>query len=189
MYLIALTGYKGSGKTTLAKLLGEKHGHFPVPFADPIKKMLHLLLREQGVELNLADRMIYGDLKETPTEFFANRSPRYAQQTLGTEWGRELMNQNIWTDIWENRVKHLQETTGQEKFVVDDLRFQSEARRIREHNGLIIKIRRPDVETSDPHASEQEISSIRPNWTIMNDDTPICLLDDLDTFLRSRNPR
>jgi len=165
MNLIALTGPKGSGKTTLARNLCRSHGYEIWSFAAPIKVMLKTLLQYRGVSNRHIERMLKKDLKETPDYLFGGNSPRHAMQTLGTEWGRELLHPNYWVDTWIDAIT----IRKIERVVVDDLRFPNEAEAVRRLGGKIVRIMRWEAPAGlDPHASEQSLNSIVPDHIIAN---------------------
>ena len=58
MQIIALTGPKGAGKSTVAQHLVDAHGYHRMRFADPVKRML----RAMGLSVEHID----GALKEMP---------------------------------------------------------------------------------------------------------------------------
>lgn len=154
--LIALTGYAGSGKSTVAEHLARAHGYRRIRFADPLKDMLK-------VGFGLTDEHVNGGLKETPLDVLGGRSPRQAMQTLGTEWGRETMHPELWVRAWRARVDA--STAG---VVVEDLRFLNEARMVRARGGEIWRIHRPGC-SAGGHISEQELDRITPRAVITND--------------------
>lgn len=172
--LIAFIGPKSSGKSTLANLMPLAWTR--TSFSEPIKVMVESLLLFQGVDRHTIYKMIYGDLKETPTPFLNNRSPRHVMQTLGTEW-RELIDRNLWIDIWTRTYGN------KKKIIIDDLRFFHEAERIKFLNGKIIRISRPEIHNSDFHISELEQNQITADFTIYNDSTPENMLTQLKTYL------
>ena len=45
-------------------------------------------------QLGLGEAHIEGALKEVPCELLGGKTPRYAMQTLGTEWGRDTDQQD-----------------------------------------------------------------------------------------------
>lgn len=163
--IIALTGRKGSGKTTLAKKLAVEYNYTRLPFAKPIKEMLQELLVTQGLGYTESGRMLDGDLKEVPTDYLNGRTPRYAMQTLGTEWGRDLVDVNLWTSVWLRTAKIITNV------VVDDLRFESEAEAVRNIGGIVIRVYRESADTTDLHPSEIEMHHIRTKYTVENDKT------------------
>jgi energy-coupling factor transporter ATP-binding protein EcfA2 len=182
MKILAITGQAGSGKSTLANLLyscGWKHTRF----STPLKLMFAELLKYQGLDQSIIRRMIDGDLKETPTSFLGNKTPRYAMQTLGTEW-RDLIDRNLWSDAWKRNILNLPDNS---KIVIDDLRFKHEARTVMVLGGKIIRIERPNnkilIDNSQNHISETEMNEIISDKIILNDSTPEKMLDQLRTFM------
>ena len=170
--IIALTGRKGSGKTSLARILSKSHDYWIIPLANPIKVMVEALLKYQGCPQETAQRMLRGDLKEEPTFYFAGKSPRYVMQTLGTEW-RNLISENLWLDIWENAIYRSQ------KVVVDDLRFPHEAERMKKLGGKVIRIARPGIESDNSHPSESAIDQLPVDLELTNDSSIFNLADQL----------
>lgn len=155
--LIGFAGPLGCGKTTAAKELYHAGWHI-IRFAGPLKSMLAAL----GLTVNDTD----GAGKENPHPFLLGKTPRYAMQTLGTEWGRNLIHPNIWTDAWFRQAEKALKLSN---VVADDLRFPNEANLIRALGGRVIRIQRTmeRKEQLDPHASE--VIPFSPDITICND--------------------
>jgi hypothetical protein len=130
--LIGLIGKKGSGKDTAAEAL-ETLGFQNVKFAGALKAMLRTLLAYQGVDEATIGRMIDGDLKEVPTEYLAGKTPRFAMQTLGTEWGRTLIGPDFWLDAAMKKA-----ATGDT--VITDCRFPNEVEAVNANGGTVIRI-------------------------------------------------
>jgi hypothetical protein len=164
MTIIAFTGLKGSGKDTAAKVLLNR-GYANLKFADPLKDMLRLFLRMNGVYADIVERMIEGDLKETPTAILGGKTPRWALQSLGTEWGRDLIYENVWTDTFIRRVKQL------DKVVCTDFRFPNERDVLKFLGAKLIRITRPDQEQNvhSLHPSEIYITQMAVDHEIIND--------------------
>jgi hypothetical protein len=159
MSLIAVTGFKGSGKSEVSKCL-VKQGYVRVSFGDPLKNMLKAI--------GLTDEHLFGSLKEVPTDILCNETPRYAMQSLGTEWGRLLIHDRIWTNLWWKTVRDILAAGG--NVVTDDLRYPNEAEIVRRKGGKIWKIHRMGYK-GDLHSSEVLIDSIRPDTIIGNNGT------------------
>lgn len=155
--IIGLSGYAGAGKSTAAAEL-VRMGYQRRKFAAPLKNMMRSLLTDQGVDVDVRERMIEGDLKEVPTAYLNGQTPRWAMQTLGTDWGRALISESLWADA------AMRDVTGHAVF--DDCRFQNEFDAIRSRGGVIIEIRRPGVGPINNHVSEQPPLADR---TILND--------------------
>jgi hypothetical protein len=154
--IIGITGYAGSGKSTAAKHLVERHGFTLVKFAGPLKAMMRCL--------GLGDREIEGDLKEEPHPVLNYKTPRYAMQTLGTEWGRDLIGQNLWVDAAMASAATVIDQGG--RVVIDDCRFPNEAAAIKEAGGVIIKVIRPLTTPVGAHASEEQ--ELPVDWEVYN---------------------
>ncbi len=125
--VIALTGLAGSGKSTASKYLVEKHGYQLVKFAGPLKDMLRAI--------GLSEAQIEGALKEEPCRLLQGETPRYAMQTLGTQWGRECIGSSFWLFLWEDAVLKILDAGG--RVVVDDCRFPNEADEVRKLGGVV----------------------------------------------------
>ena len=128
--LIAFTGRAGAGKSTAAYYLSEGRGFTRMRIAGPLKAMLRAI--------GLAAREIDGDLTERPCARLNGRTPRYAMQTLGTEWGRALMHPDLWIDLFVSDVR--ERLSLGENVVVDDLRFPNEEAIIRKLGGVIVHV-------------------------------------------------
>lgn len=148
--LIAFTGFAGAGKSTAADYLVGHHQFHRLSYASPIKRMMRCLLIEAGAGLMEAVEMVDGKQKETPTSYLCGKSPRYALQTLGTEWARDL----IAPDIWRRILLHKVELQGGHPVVVDDLRFPDEAAALKAEGFTLIRITRAGSGTKSGHSSE-----------------------------------
>lgn len=157
-HIVAFMGEAGVGKTTVADYLVAQQGFKRVKFADPLKNMLRAI--------GLTEAEIEGDLKNEPCDLLQWKTPRHAMQTLGTEWGRKLIGEKFWTDLW------IATANNYRLVVCDDCRFPNEAEVIRSMGGRIVKIIRPDHENPAEvaaHSSETSMNGIEPDVTIIND--------------------
>lgn len=107
---------------------------------------------EAGADLMQSVEMVDGALKEVPSELLAGHSPRYLMQSLGTEWGRDLVAQDIWRRILLAKVDHHHGLP----IVVDDLRFPNEADGLRAAGFTIVRIIRAGAGTQSGHSSEEQ---------------------------------
>lgn len=157
MKLIGLTGFAGSGKDTAADYLVQNYGFIKYSFAGPLKEMLKVI----GVDCDNRDT------KERKHPVFG-ASPRRMAQTLGTEWMRECVNSQGWLLLADQFIKNtLPEVPG---IVISDVRFENEARFLREKNGLLIHVVR-DTAPVEGHASEAGVKFLDEDRCLMNDKT------------------
>jgi hypothetical protein len=173
--VIVLAGKAGSGKSTLAKYLASSRGYRIVKFADIIKDMLRVI--------GLTDHEIEGAGKEKPCSLLGDKTPRLAMQTLGTEWGRMTMYQNIWVDAWHRRVNEILQSGGM--VVCDDARFPNEIEAAHKLGGYVFEIIRPVTDYTtlslDPHISENH--ELEADVTLVNNGTITELYEKLEQFL------
>ena len=168
MKVIALSGPKGSGKSEVVKgirmVAVSRLGVRSQNFADPLKEMLLCLMRRYGYSEQFAKDCLWGSMKEEHLNIWQNKSTRYAMQTLGTEWGRDLLGENFWVNIWSAGCKR----HPSDLILVEDLRFMNEYRAIKQLNGIIIRVTRPGFE-GDSHRSETEARFFEADHVITND--------------------
>ena len=168
--LIALTGAAYSGKSTIAGELSD-HGYVRKKMSQTLKNML---LQIPGV----TEEMTEGSLKEVPQDIFGGKTPRYAMQSLGTEWGRDTIFNRIWLESWKRSI------AGMNNVVVEDLRFPNEAELIRELGGEIWRVTRPG-HVGAGHSSELEMKLIDPDVVIKNEGSLQELQEMLSSLIRT----
>lgn len=159
--LLGFAGPAGSGKDTCAQFFVQR-GWKKDSFAAPMYKGL--------------EAMGFG-WPETQAEKEAiiegiGVSWRHAAQTLGTEWGRNLIHPDLWTELARNRIKeetylHVPST----RFVFADVRFENEAAMIREMGGIVVHILGRRLGTgNDNHISEQTLLWDKTDFPLWNQD-------------------
>jgi len=159
--IIGFAGKKQSGKSTAAAEL-VKSGFTRVSFADGIKDMASLLLLQCGYTKQEVFEIMTGDKELVIAEI--GKSLREILQTLGTEWGRELIHSDLWVIVMRNRLGMM----ADRYLVFDDVRFENEAAMIRDMGGLIVHVDRL-CEDVDAHASEVGINNADGDEFIDND--------------------
>lgn len=156
--LVVFTGPAGCGKSTAASYLVREYGFTRLRFAGPLKDMLHAI--------GLSEIETDGALKETPCELLGGKTPRHAMQTLGTEWGRDLIDGDFWVNLWARRADIL--LSKGVDVVCDDCRFPNEAKAAHQLGGLIVKIYgAAGVAADSGHASEHQ--DIPSDFRLFND--------------------
>lgn len=169
--VIGLTGLINAGKSTIADYLVLHRGYTRLKFASGLKAMVEAL--------GLDYEEIEGVRKELPCDKLNGRTPRYAMQTLGTEWGRKHMGQDFWVNLLVQKAHRLEFGTN---VVIDDVRFPNEAVAIqRDLMGKVWRVVRH--ESYGTHASESEQVYIRPDCTLYNYGTVDELLEKVEKTL------
>ena len=174
--IVGLSGYAQSGKSTVADFLVTANGYSRIKFADGLKNMLRVM--------GLTEEQIEGKEKETPCALLCNQTPRYAMQTLGTEWGRHIVGEDLWVNIWE----HLTSVTlaQAQRVVVDDIRFLNELNRVTSMGGMVIRIVRPGYGQLNPHPSESALEDVKWQHILHNDSSKAVLFKNLIEMLYKR---
>lgn len=184
-YIIGMMGAAGAGKDTAAERLVDLHSFEPWAFAQPIKDMIEALLISCGLDhACLHERA----LKEQPLPGL-RVSPRQLMQTLGTEWGRNIISPDLWVratemalglwDLPRNAPVH-------DRIVITDVRMPNEAAWVRSFGGVIVRIDRPGLAPIPlaHHASEASAGTIRADYIIINDGTVGELHERVDALMR-----
>lgn len=127
--------------------------------------------------MGLTRRQVDGDLKDVPSDYLCGKTPRYAMQTLGTEWGRMILGEDVWTNIMLLRARSRIEDGF--SVVIDDVRFPDEVNALRLLGATIVRIVRPGVDVPAEHASEAHVQSLPVDAVVVNDGSPEDLLAGL----------
>lgn len=209
MSIIALTGYAGSGKDTVAKMIQYYYAHNHKNFnkksytlenhlknpADldvysgfQIKKFASKLKQICAIILNCKEDDFENiEFKDSCHEILQGKTVRYLLQYIGTEVGRNL-NKDIWINSLFSEYKpknlELNKTYSESdlpNWIISDLRFINEAEAIKSRSGIIIKIERH--QNKDEHLSETELNSIVADYILKNYGTIEELYNNLKTIL------
>ncbi|MCA1379364.1 hypothetical protein I6F34_00820 [Bradyrhizobium sp. BRP05] len=194
MTVVGLAGFAQSGKTTAALYLEQKYAIRRKHIAEPLRAMLAVLLKANGMKDSMITRYLEGDLKESVIPELGVTS-RYAQITLGTEWGRQLIGDDLWANTWARDIHDGEDVMN------DSVRFPNEAEAIRKLGGIVIMIKRPGTKPAKfkwgklgeflydklgllwgVHDSER-IDRIKPDFVIHNDSSIEQLHADLDEVM------
>lgn len=163
--IIGIHGKARSGKDTSAALLRAMVGGYQYSFASPLYAMIAAGL---GIDIN---DPYWKEHKESPIPAYGGKSLRQIVQTLGTQWGRNM----ICEDIWVQRAMQVLSARGP-GMIVSDVRYENEAAFVRRMGGVVIHLRRKDIPRINPHDSENGIQ-IEPSDFIVDNNGSI---DDLE---------
>lgn len=165
--VIGLHGRARAGKDTVANFILAHRGGYIYSFADPIRKMLVPL----GIDMGDP----YWQARKEQVIPALGASPRRLMQTLGTEWGRQLINPDLWLIL----AKQLLLNYGP-GMVIADVRFENEAAWVRRHGGLVLHISRPNPMEVADHTSEAGVGFHATDAKLFNTGT----LEELQQAVR-----
>jgi len=196
--VIGICGKARSGKDTIASTIVESKVlsqtfvmGYRLALADPIKSIIEGLLSmwmddpAAGLSADaVVERMLSGNLKEAPIADLGDKSPRRMMQTLGTDWGRNMICEDLWVKLLRGRidyVSNLSENGGANGclVVVPDIRFDNEAKIC----NVLLQVDRPDAEEVAEHVSEDGISTHLITHTIHNTGSTAALQEKVNRFL------
>lgn len=173
--IIGIAGLPRSGKDTVAAYLLAKHGGYRYAFADAIVRMLNA-----GFETDF-DNEYWTEHKEDIIPAIG-KSPRELRQLLGTEWGRNLINKDLWVTL--ALAKYIKQGPG---MVIPDVRFQNEAKFVRDRGGVIIHVDGPHGVMSNTHVSNMPITRISADLVIQNTGSLVDLHHKVDELFNGQS--
>ena len=166
--IIGFCGAIGAGKTTAARHLEIKHDYVRIGFAKVLKDM--------AKAFGMTDDQLYGSAKEIPDlDLLGGKTPRQFMQLLGHQFGRELIDPDIWVSAWRRQVRR------HPHVVADDVRYPNEVAVIHELGGKVIHLARAGGLLLSSHESETQ--TIAPDHVIENFGDKDYLFAEIDKFL------
>lgn len=189
---IALNAYASAGKDSLAQFFIEEHGFVKYAWADTLRIAAGILNPIVGVILDgeLVDdyhalervgwasvRIVrYNDaLAEDGYVAAKAKYPLFREflQLLGTDVGRNLIEDNVWVDATIGRIER--DGNADADIVFTDTRFPNEAEAVRSRGGYVVRIDRDGVGPANDHPSETSLDDYNFDARVQNNGT----LDDL----------
>ena len=169
--LIGLHGPKHCGKSTVAQAYSSAFGAERRRFAGKLKAMLRTL--------GLTEAQVDGDEKELPCALLGGKTPRYAMLTLGDDWGRCMIDEDIWCRT---------SAAGSEGRLVifDDVRQVNEATALIEAGGIIIQLQREGVPFTLDHVTERPLPAHLVHFTLPNNTTPEAVAEQIERLRMNR---
>lgn len=148
MLVVGLSGFAGSGKSTISEYLVRQHGFTRFSFATAVKDITAIAFawdRSRLEGTNPQDR----EWREQPDPFWSERmmrpfSPRYALQYIGTNIFRNQVLTTIWSDLVIAKIHRLGPAS---QVVIDDVRFVNERDALRSIGAQFLLVRRAEFPT------------------------------------------
>jgi hypothetical protein len=144
MHLVALVGFKGSGKDTAGRFLVDNYGYKTFSFAESLKDALASIFCWDR-ELLSGDTLQSREWRETVDPWWSaklnipNFTPRLAMQLVGTNVFRQHFNPDIWILNIERKLSLLPSNSN---VVLCDGRFPNELNLGRQFEGRVVRIKR-----------------------------------------------
>jgi len=175
MNIVGIAGKAGSGKDVIAEYLVDVFGYHRRAWADSLKDAA-------GAIFGLTREQMYGGEKEVVDRYWGH-SPRYILQKLGTECLRQGYGKDVWIRSF---YRHISQQPMSWFWVVPDVRFENEARAIREWGGRLWRVDRPGVGEVGMagHASEHDLDNwVEWDQVLVNDGTVLELLERVEALI------
>lgn len=160
-------GVAGAGKDTVAEMIQKETGYLNYGLADPLYAMVKAGFMIDGKTEEWQNR----ERKKSKIDWLSSDenevSLRYLLETLGTEWGRDMVCKDLWLRIAFQVIK--KEERG---VIIRDIRFQNEVDWLDSVGGILVHIIRPNYVSKDAsknHVSNQLLDIREKDVTIMND--------------------
>jgi hypothetical protein len=193
--IIALTGYAGSGKDTIAECLIDQGWH-RLAFADRLKEMAWDIdpvvdWDEFGLPVYLQTYAAQEE-PEVSMELAKKYSAfgRMFLQNLG-QAVRDHIGPDTWVNMLERDAWEEHQVNGTEKFIITDLRYPNEVDWVEQNTlsskNLIVRIERPGVGPVNSHVSDAGMDRLkwRTDFTLVNDGTPQEAADQILDYLQN----
>lgn len=179
--LLGITGPARSGKDTIGNYVVDKYGFVRYAMAWPLKEMVKVGL---GLDPNDYET---NDQKEAVIPWLGC-SVRHVWQTLGTDWGRVCINEDLWLILAERTIKKVI-GMGVPGVVITDLRFENELAMVRRMGGVVLHVKtKRKSNLSDQaraHASEAGVVVGPFDRVLANDDSLEELYQRVEVFMHS----
>lgn len=172
MKLLGIGGLPESGKDVVADRLVEAHGFVKIGMSDALNEALIKLdprvEGEHGVAYRYSTLIDYYGYTEAKAKF---PEIRRLLRVLGTEVGRDLLGEDTWVRIVDNKIRE-KGVVGRRNVVVTGIRYPNELEMIKRYGaGVAWWIDRPNHNTRSEHTSDNALAETDFDRTIINNGT------------------
>lgn len=165
MKLIGVAGFARSGKDTIADYLVREHGYTRLAFADDMRDMLYAI--NPIVTYNDIDGFLrvkdFVDANGWDLAKVEYPEIRALLQRLGTDAGRKVLGDTIWTDALLAKARAIGGN-----IVIADVRFEDECEAVRVNGGKVIRVSRPGISSVNDHISDKRLPDAWVDYEIEN---------------------
>lgn len=160
--IIAVCGQKGSGKSTVARMLQIETKFEVRQFAETIKKVVCTLT---GCSMDNLEDYHFKENEIVPHHLHPycgeGKLPTYRALLQGIGDLFRAKNPDVFI--------HCTLRNAPRNFIISDCRLLNEARLVKEQGGIVVLIERDLPKGKDHHKSEMQVLDITPDYIIKND--------------------
>lgn len=153
-------------------------------FAKKLRRCLYTIVNDDRIfALDDKTKNELSTIKDAEGNYYTIRQ---LLQKFGTEVGRNI-SPNIWVDALMNDYKKAKLDGYEKDWIVTDVRFENEAKAIRENNGILIRVNR-NTGFNDTHLSETALDNYKEfDLVIDNNGTIDELIKKVYEFMKKFN--
>jgi hypothetical protein len=179
--IIAITGYKRSGKNTVSDYLKSKYGFTDYAFAKPIKEVASLIFGWSMDHIENSKELVDERFGISPRQFLQWMGTEAMQYNLPNHYPemKEKVGRSIWVKIFEE-LYHCNPNTD---YAISDFRFPHEEKALKNLGAYTIKVINPRIGNVDTHESEKHIDQFKCDYFIYNTDTFENLYSQVDEII------
>jgi hypothetical protein len=182
-----------SGKSTVGLMLTERLFGLRMAFAEPFYDFI-ISIAAPFIGSEAEARAWLADERKDKAPISGLSEPvngavtlRWMLQSIGTQWGRDLIHPRVWTMLAEKKALKAIKSYS---VVFDDMRFPNEFDMIKRNGGTCIRIIRPGDARGDTTTGEGLLDNHEFDHTIINDGSLLDLklkVDPVVTAIKYRN--
>lgn len=183
--IIAICGFKRSGKDTIADYLCKNHGYTKVKISSPLKDGLKAFFgfTDEQLESDTKDVIdpVWGVTPRSVMQFFGTEVMQYQVQSILPGIGRNFWIKRLVSECIQDTEK---------RFVIPDMRFKHEYDMLKNHDAAFWRVERAlpaSITESEVHVSEKEFLDIPVSHIFHNiDNQQHMLFHDVDYQLKHK---
>lgn len=163
--IIAICGFQGAGKDTIADYLCNFYGYKRESFANSLKDAVSVVF---GWDRELVEGRTRQsrEWREHKDEWWSKRlkrdiTPRYVLQNWGTEVVRKGFHNDMWVASLEHRL-----LSSKDDIVITDCRFPNEIKALKNIGATVLRVKRGPEPAWYEHAENFNAGQRRIGWAL-----------------------
>ena len=183
--IIAICGYKQTGKDTIANHLVNEYGYTHYKITNKLRDVIQLLFDLNNNDYEKNKEVINDKWGITPRkmmQFIGTDLFQYKIQELLPNIDRKFWIKTLLTDELVNKINN-----ENFKIVISDLRFIHEYTELLNFDIKVLKVTNNRITHNDTHISENEFLQIPYNYEIKNNTDLKDLYEEINKTMKSLN--